>query len=180
MLVMRSAWAIPVYRTRHWLAVLVLFALPDRYARMETVLPLVRLVQMEILRAMAVDPAVMVVPPVVAPVTVVLMEATEEATVEATVEAMEVTTEVPMVEATVALPATAPAMEAQATVEVAMEAQVVDLMEDRQAATVVLQVVVLETDQTAATRKETVAALVRILAATALLLATVAEMVVPL
>lgn len=189
MLVMRSAWAIPVYRTRHWLAVLVLFALPDRYARMETVLPLVRLVQMEILRAMAVDPAVMVVPPVVAPVTVVLMEATEEATVEAmedlataglAVVPMEVTTEVPMGEATVALQATAPAMEAQATVEVAMEAQVVDLMEDRQAATVVLQVVVLETDQTAATRKETVAALVRILAATALLLATVAEIVVRL
>lgn len=185
--VMRSAWVIPVYRTRHWLAVLVSFALPDRYARTETVSPPVaRLVQTAILRVMAVDPAVMVVLPAVALGTAVLMEettvealedpATEDpATEDPAVVPTEVQMEVPMGEATVPLLAMAQAMEAPATVAVA-----VDPMGDHQAATVVLQVMVQGTDQTAATRKETVADLVQILVVTALLLATVVEMAVQL
>jgi hypothetical protein len=83
--------------------------------------------------------------------------------------------EVPMGEATVPLLAMAQAMEAPATVAVA-----VDPMGDHQAATVVLQVMVQGMDQTAATRKEMVADLVRILVVMALLLATVVEMAVQL
>lgn len=178
---------------------LVSFALPDRYARTETVLPLALLGQMAILRVMAVDQAVMVVHPAEALVTAAPMEVTVEATAEAAADPVvvptattEVTMEVPMGEATVPLLAMAQAMEATAmateateteapvAVVMVMEAQVVAPMGDHQAAMAVLLGVALVTGQTAATRKETVADLALILVVMALLLATVVEMVAQL